>query len=395
MSNLISDSVISNKELKEKVLQYDWEFAEKDTQYFTHNVHRYSGKYIPQIPRKVIELITNPYELILDPYNGSGTTSLEASLANRRSIGVDLNPLAILISKVKTTPISNEKLDELIETTEDLINKLMEYAKPTIFGFSEQAKELFERAKEDPRFNDTWFTKWFQPHVLLELIVIKNYIDSIEENSCRDLVLVAFSNILRKSSNAHSGYPNVMFDKKAKEKPLPSSNFLKSFYECVNMVRSLSTSGMEILPEIKHADSTNLPLSKESVDAIVTHPPYIGSVPYAEYGTLSLGWLGYDSKELDKQLTGGRRQTKDVVERFRDGYRKTIEEAYRVLKANRKMFLMVGNPVVKGEEIDLGVMSKELASEAGFILVVETTRKGVNRRANKMGEEYLMFFEKK
>ena len=137
-----------------------------------------------------------------------------------------------------------------------------------------------------------------------------------------------------------------------------------------------------------------MPLEDCSVDAVISHPPYIGSVPYAEYGLLSLKWLGADPKALDRELTGGRRQSSDVVSRFRDGYGLMLREASRVLRPSRHVFLMVGNPVVKGEKIDLAKMSIELAGANGLRLVASTVRTGGNRRANKMGEEYLLFFQK-
>jgi tRNA G10 N-methylase Trm11 len=135
-------------------------------------------------------------------------------------------------------------------------------------------------------------------------------------------------------------------------------------------------------------------ISSDSIDAVVTHPPYIGSIPYAEYGVLSLKWLGEDPRELDGILTGGRRQSPDVVERFRADYSSTLQAIRRVLKPCRMAFVMVGNPVVRGEVVDLARMTCELAGNAGLQHVATALRKGMNRRANKMGAESLLLFEK-
>ena len=67
---------------------------------------------------------------------------------------------------------------------------------------------------------------------------------------------------------------------------------------------------------VVRGNATALPMANDSVDAVISHPPYVGSIPYAEYGALSLRWLGFDPKQLDRQLTGGRRQSREVVERF-------------------------------------------------------------------------------
>lgn len=117
-------------------------------------------------------------------------------------------------------------------------------------------------------------------------------------------------------------------------------------------------------------------------------------MPYAEYGCLSLNWLGYDSKALDSELTGGRRHSTKVVDKFSADYEQYFIESYRVLKPNKYMFIMVGNPVSHGQKISLDQMSIEYAQQAGFRHVATAIRKGQNRRGNKMGEEYLIFLQK-
>ena len=141
-------------------------------------------------------------------------------------------------------------------------------------------------------------------------------------------------------------------------------------------------------------NNTSLSLDDESVDAIVTHPPYIAAVPYAEYGSLSLEWLGFSSKELDSKLTGGRRHSKDVAVRFENDYRQMIREAYRVLKRGRYAFFMVGNPTANGQVVDLNEMTIRLAQEQGFKDLCTAVRSGMNRRGNKMGAESLVFLQK-
>ena len=82
----------------------------KDKTYLTHNFHSFPAKFVPQIPKTVIEKFTKPKDLVLDPFCGSGTTLVEANLAGRDSIGLDTNPLAVLISKCKTTILKNSDL---------------------------------------------------------------------------------------------------------------------------------------------------------------------------------------------------------------------------------------------------------------------------------------------
>lgn len=391
--------------IKKKIEKIDWEFSDSDTKYLTHNIHRYSGKFIPQIAKTVIELITKPGDLILDSYMGSGTTLLEASQLRRFSIGVDLNPLAVLISKVKTTPIEKEKLDLLLNYFESVVYKIdnQKIGQLSLFDENQEYNIPIEIEKKinfkecEARLEDLWNKKWYQPHVLKQLVYIYSYIQVIDDIESKNLALVTFSDILRRSSNANSKYPNIMYDKNVKEKPYPSKLFLKALKENIDKIKFLSDIDAieDFKPNIYHGDNTSLVLKDESVDAIITHPPYIGSVPYAEYLCLSLEWLGYNYKELDSKLTGGRRQTKDVVERFEKNYRLMIQESYRVLKKGKILFLMVGNPTVNKEIVRLDLLTKDICESAGFELIEETTRQGKNRRGNNMAEEYLLFFVKK
>lgn len=379
--------------ISDHVVRESWEYVDADTQHLTHNIHRYSGKFIPQIAARTIALLTRPGELVIDPYCGSGTTLVECALLGRRAVGVDLSPLAVLVARVKITPVPQDKLDELRRIIgAELSERVERDAYPLFSASSTTGDSAIER---DTRYHDEWFRKWFRPNILADLIAIDHAISKIQEAVLYDVARVAFSDILRRSSNAHSGYPNVMFDKNAPHRGSPIQPFLKALQRVCEMVGSLSrveARWSDVRVEL--GDATNIPISDSTADAVVSHPPYIGSIPYAEYGTLSLKWLGADPKQLDRELTGGRRQSSDVVERFKDGYGKMIKETYRILKSGGHAFLMVGNPIVRGEKIDLAEMTIELANNAGLDLVVQTERQGVNRRANKMGAEHLLFFRK-
>ncbi len=384
----------TKKNIKELVDQIDWGFGDANTKELTHEIHRYSGKYIPQIARTAIELISSPGEKVLDPYVGSGTTLLEANMSSRHSIGIDLNPLAVLISKVKITPVPERDLHELKNYFEDLVNKIYLY-KSKQSSFLEKLDSVAFNIANDSRLNDDWYKKWFSSETLEELLILDAHIKKYPKKDGSDIAMVSFSNILRKCSNAHSGYPNVMLDRNKNNKISPLPHFLKSLKETTGKIEKLNNIfKKEVEIEVVHGDARQLEIEDDSIDAVVTHPPYIGSIPYAEYGTLSLKWLGFEPKEIDQKLTGGKRQSKDVVERFVAGYKEMLSESYRVLKPKRHMFILIGDPTIKGQFIDLARITKELSQDVGFNLITEKKREGINRRANKMGPETLFFFQK-
>jgi hypothetical protein len=395
--SVVSSNLTPNRafaDLQAAVTALDWECAGADTRYLTHDLHRYSGKFIPQVARQAIELLTRPGDLVLDTMVGSGTTLVEAWRASREGVGFDLNPLAVLITRAKVQRIPPRVLDENVADLLRVVDCLGERDSAQL---GMQDSSMFDvattAARNDPRRTDPWFVKWFQPRVLSELLVLDAAIRQVTDDRVRDLALVALSENLRRSSNAHSGFPNVMFNRQAPPKPPPAPAFGRTLVAYAERVTQLAKiDGPE--PAVSLRDARRTGLADESVDAIVTHPPYIGSVPYAEYGLVSLRWLGVDSRSLDGELLGGRRQSRDVIDRFRDVYSAVLIEAYRVLRPNRGMFLMVGDPVVKGVVVDLAELTREAAGAAGFAEMASTTRTGVNRRANKMAHETLLFFEK-
>lgn len=383
--------------LKDKIASIDWEFSGADTQYLTHNIHRYSGKFIPQIAQQAIQLLTNPGDTILDSYMGSGTTLLEAQLSNRNAIGIDLNPLAVLISQVKNMRVTEAELRDITDILIPYVSDLKSYGQ---LSFTSQIvhddRIQAQFAKNTWRLTDTWNQKWYQPAVLAQLVRIYSCIEIMPSKYAKQIAQVAFSDVLRKSSNASSKYPNVMYDKNHKEKPLPAKAFLENIQFILQCLYELAEATRDTNSEIQVLQGNNLdlPLQNESMDAIITHPPYIAAVPYAEYGCLSLNWLGHDSKALDSELTGGKRHSSKVVAKFSSDYEQYFLESYRVLKRDKYMFIMVGNPVSHGQKIPLDQMSIDFAQRAGFRHITTAIRKGQNRRGNKMGEEYLIFFQK-
>ena len=382
---------MTHVQLSEAVKRIDWDCVAADTQYCTHSIHRYSGKFIPQIARQTLELTTVPGEIVLDPYCGSGTTLLESALSSRKSVGIDLNPLAVLISQVKTTTMPTGFGPQLLDYFAEEVGSLI--GGPSLFSSVARHSEMESAIRADARWQDEWYCKWFTNDNRRELIAINHAICAISDDATRRVALLAFSDILRRCSNANPGYPNVMFDKNRGAPPSAAILFMQRLAAVCVAVETLRTQLPEYSPPlIVRGDARRMAVADSSIDAIITHPPYIGSIPYAEYGALSLQWLGFNSKELDSYLTGGRRQSNDVVLRFELGFRDMIEESWRVLKPGRFMVMLLGSPIVKGIRADLPAMAVRLAQSAGFTLAVRQERAGINRRANLMGEESILFF---
>ena len=100
----------------EELSQY-LSIPQSETTKFTHSIHAYPAKFIPQIPQRIIEEFSNERHTVLDPFCGSGTTLLEAKILGRDSIGFDINPIGVLTSRVKTESLTPEDFDIIEKIT--------------------------------------------------------------------------------------------------------------------------------------------------------------------------------------------------------------------------------------------------------------------------------------
>ncbi len=168
-----------------EIIDTSLDYKNADINYSNHGIHPYPAIMIPQIADKIIKTYSSG-ETIYDPFCGSGTTLLEAKLSSRftKIIGSDINPLACLISKVKTTPIDTKVLkEEYIE----VLNKSKQYKK--------------EELKTPPVYNIDF---WFKKDVIYKLNRIKKAIYEIEDSDVRDFFKIVFSSIIRSVSNTRN-----------------------------------------------------------------------------------------------------------------------------------------------------------------------------------------------
>lgn len=394
--------------LIDKIESVDWEFLKDDTRYGTHDFHRYSSKFIPQIARNLIEIFSNPNETVLDVFLGSGTTCVEAELLDRKSIGIDLNPLAYLITKVKITPIKDDVLDADIKILLDKIR-----SKITTFREKEDPNlKLFTSTYSEVAFNQPAFPnieRWFQPQVLKELSIIKDSINKIENDEIKRFFVCAFSAILRNVSNAHSGYGNLMINKQKRVVKDTFESFERQILLMIEGMKSFNKQVKKVSPQIYCSDSRQLSfIDSNSIDSIVTHPPYISAVPYAEYQKLSLNWLKecfidvFDNKcteylnprILDKEIIGGQRSKTNVIDRFMDSMELVFKEMYRVLKKERYCCVVIGHPTVRGKIIELSDEFVHMAEKIGFNHFYTITRGNHRTTMGKMKKEYILILKK-
>lgn len=241
----------------------------------THGFHRFPAKYIPQVPQWAIRNFASDTSVVLDPFMGSGTTLVEALRVVERSYGTDIDPLARLISSAKTGDFSVTRLTALSE-------KLNPGLLPSI-------SDCFL-----PMSGVKNVTHWFSEESWEGLCRIFVAIDGLDcTPSERDFFFTVFSSTLRWVSNADDQTQKTYVSGTLKKTPpgvFPT--FEKSLQKALLGISSLASVRGERQANILDGSALAVPLSDESVDLIVTSPPYLDSVDYMYNFMLEYFWLG-------------------------------------------------------------------------------------------------------
>lgn len=336
---------------------------------YTHGIHKYPAKFFPELPRWLIKKYSKENDIILDPFGGSATTSIEALLNKRNSISVDIDPFAQLLAKVKTTKLDNEEVEIY---TNLLIKKITEY---------KITKSLKEYVPDFP-YRDNWFTK----DIISELAYIKKCI--AELNVCKELkdfFLVTFSSIVKAVSNADNNCTRTVIRKKLKKQIYPTlaltkfvENLLLYKYRIKEFNKYVSDN---IFVNITtDSDARDLKFPNEYFDFAVTSPPYVNAVDYPRTHQLEIYWLEIENGSLVPlkkkhigtenvsvkfykklhliNISAADKVLKSIYEidkkrayiayKFLADMEKNIKEVYRTLKSGAKYAIVVGNNTIRG-----------------------------------------------
>jgi len=308
--------------------------------YLTHGIHPYTAKLIPQIPHYFIKKYTSKDQLILDPFCGSGTVLLEARLLSRNAVGIDINPLAVLISEVKTTPLDIGELSSVIYRVKKEVEnceKTMDIKFPNI---------------------DYWFCEKARKELSKIRFILENLKDKVEERIYKYLLL-CFSSIIRKSSYADPRIPKTCKSKRIIEKiesgwsPEPIKYFITALNKNFERINLLSTYLKENNNYVKvfHGDArkTSAILRQNGiskVDCIITSPPYINAQDYFRSYKLEIWWLGLATPEevrrLSKQAIGTENISSGKSELPPKSQNQLLDAIiYKIWKNNRKKAYIV------------------------------------------------------
>ena len=365
----------------------DWAFSEakrSDTSYITHGYHRYPAKFIPQLARRLIEEHSKPNDMVLDPFCGCGTTLVESAVAKRYSYGTDINPIAVMITKAKAQYLDPVDL-------ELAFNQIQCEAMPR-----------FSALTVSPPANER-IAYWFRKEQITDLSRLLSAIQNLSDANVRLFFLCGFSNILKNCSiwNQKSNKPTRDPNKKIPD-------VMRTFRRQIRMMMKGNAAFCNLMDGQSHSsiaecrDSRRLPLDNESVDLVVTSPPYVTSYEYGDLHQLSMLWLegltdlrgfrerfiGSSLKRLESKIEASqalthssiaanigdklqrqdRKTASSVMKYFQSMYEIWLE-LYRVVRIGGKVGIVIGNTSLKGAEITNAEVFAEQMQGLGFKLI--------------------------
>ena len=429
---LTADADKTEKPYRERLdtlLSQDLDFHGQDSGYASHNFHSFPAKFPPQLPLKFIEALTVPGDVVLDPMMGSGTTVLEAFLAGRRGIGFDIDPLALMLSKSKVTPLDARQVAQIG-------NEILKRAESAFRERRNELEEILEKRWDSKTrsFVDYWFAR--EPQI--ELLALITQIERIEDVRFRTFFGLAFSAIIITKSGgvslafdlAHTrphrakvvidrtgqvvvgndlvGKPSRRIRLLTKTLRSPLKEFEKRVQQ--NLKGLLESKPDRIQPYLEGllepepemfepyiglGNAQSLPLDGGTVDLIVTSPPYASNaIDYMRAHKFSLVWMGYPVDDLGqkrKEYIGGEAVTgfdfeelparaakvvaditdRDgkkgrVLHRYYSEMARTLHEMFRVLRPGRAAIVVVGSSVMRGRDTETRTCLAEIGRKIGF-----------------------------
>ena len=297
-------SVLNLKKYKDE----SWDFRAFDTKEYTHCFHTYPAMMIPQIARKLLNAYGVEGGWLLDPYCGTGTSLVEASLFGMHSTGCDINPLVRLIATAKSTPLCLSALDETLSELDECL-------------FEIQYRE--GHLPDAPIPNIPNLTYWFSEEVIRTLAHLRAVSRHEKDKALQNFILVAFSETVREVSYTRNGEFKLyrMPENKLKDfKPDVLGIFRKKLSRNRQGLASYLGKRKDVKVSVSMANTVEgelpTPRPLEGYDIVITSPPYGDSqttVAYGQFSRLAAEWIGLpNARKVDKIAMGGIR-SKDTL----------------------------------------------------------------------------------
>ncbi|WP_340198558.1 DNA methyltransferase [Ascidiimonas sp. W6] len=376
--------MINAKEIKEHPLrQIDWDFKNSNKSLSIHSIHPYPAKFIPEIPRAIIENISFPDRTaILDPFCGSGVTLLESQIAGHESFGVDLNPIACLISKIKTGN----------SLPENLKNKSLEL----VFNSKQNVKNV--KIPDIPNLNH-----WFKKGVQLALATLTDQIFKTKDLTLKEIYKVAVSSIIVKVSNQDSDTRYAAVSKDV-DYDLVFDLFLNSIDRLIKFIPKNKKNRQQSTILNKNILELDVKLINRPIGLVVTSPPYPNAYEYWLYHKYRMWWLGYDPIDVKNKEIGARahyfKKNHQTAADFETQMNQIFYKLSQLVVNDGKVIMVTGNSKIHGEIIANETIIANAGKLNGFVLDdiitrnMNSNRKSFNLNHARIKQEHIVILRK-
>jgi DNA modification methylase len=386
---------LSKRERLEALLEGELNFHGEDSGYASHDLHAFAAKFPPQLPRSFIRGLTSPGDIVLDPMMGSGTTVVEALLEGRRGIGLDIDPLALRLGRVKTKPLN-------VDDLRDAGNQVLQKANALLSDGTDLEHKLTRQFDDQTK---AFIDYWFLPTTQRELLALALPIQELTDASVRRFLELTFSSIIITKSGGVSRARDLAHSRPHLDETKIPKNAVEQFaFRLRKNLSSMAYLKSNDIPAIPLAgDARSIPLMNDSVDLIVTSPPYANAIDYMRAHKFSLVWFGESVKDLSRlraEYLGSERirqtqyaalpdRPEMIIRQLaeRDGSKAAIlrkyyaemqtvlVEMFRVLHENAAAIVVVGTSVMRDIDVQTHTCLADIAAGLGFDVV------GVAQRA--------------
>jgi SAM-dependent methyltransferase len=361
-----------------ELLVHALDVSSVDKDRLTHGFHSYAARMHWATPARLIQELELAGKRVLDPFCGSGTTLIEAKVAGCEAFGVDLSPLAVRLSRVKTDTLNVEQRQELLFCANALRIESEELVQA-------RANIRAELPKGE--------IGWYEPHVLKEMAGLYSRIEALEQppELCEALRFV-FSSLVVKFSRQRSDTSNELVERRVR-KGLVSEFFERKAYELAERLEALDQASAEAngtKPNIIEGDARALiDYTRTKFDCIITSPPYGGTYDYVEHHARRLAWLGIKTKRLEAHELGARRRGDDP-QRFTRELHSTLQAMRGVLRKEGMAILQMGDGEHGSERVPADELIASLAPDVGFYPLAVASQGRPDFRGGRGRAEHLM-----